>query len=152
MPRPEDALLSGWHAVNCLREWRGDTHWALVVAAGLTGTEASCLHNSWLGYEPDWLPASRGSAPDEIAAAWGRLEAKGLARGRLATDEGLALRERLEADTDRATTLPWQLLGAEASTAFADALEPPCALLLERVDVTAGSNYQPASRIRPSRT
>ena len=25
MPRPSDPLLSGWHAVNCLREWRGDT-------------------------------------------------------------------------------------------------------------------------------
>ncbi len=35
MPRPADPLLSGWHAVTCLREWRGDTHWALVVAAGL---------------------------------------------------------------------------------------------------------------------
>ena len=29
--------LSGWHAVNCLREWRGDTHGAIVVANGLTG-------------------------------------------------------------------------------------------------------------------
>ena len=60
MPRPDDPLLSGWHAVNCLREWRGDTHWALVVAAGLTGVEASCLHNAWLGYEPDWLPDVTG--------------------------------------------------------------------------------------------
>jgi len=32
--------------------------------------------------------------------------------------------------------------------ALAEALEPPCALLLKRVDETAGSNYQPASRIR----
>ena len=80
MPRPDDPLLSGWHAVNCLREWRGDTHWALVVAAGLTGVEASCLHNAWLGYEPDWLPTSRGSNPDEIAEGWAGLEAKGLAR------------------------------------------------------------------------
>jgi hypothetical protein len=51
MPRPEDPLLSGWHAVNCLREWRGDTHWAVVVAAGLTHPEASIVHNAWLGYE-----------------------------------------------------------------------------------------------------
>jgi len=53
MPRPGDPLLSGWHAVNCLREWRGDTHWALVAAAGLTGVEASVLHNAWLGYDRD---------------------------------------------------------------------------------------------------
>jgi hypothetical protein len=48
MPRPNVPLLSGWHAVNCIREWRGDTHWALVAAAGLTGIEASILHNAWL--------------------------------------------------------------------------------------------------------
>jgi hypothetical protein len=150
MARPDDPLLSGWHAVNCLREWRGDTHWALVVAAGLTGTEASCLHNSWLGYEPGWLPTSRGSSPDDIAAAWAGLEAKGLAHDGVATAEGLALRQRLEDDTDRLTTLPWELLGAERSNRFAELLEPPCRLLLDRVDVTAGPNYQPASRLRPA--
>ena len=62
MPRPTDELLSGWHAVNCMREWRGDTHWALVAAAGLTGVEASVIHNAWLGYERDWLARSRGAA------------------------------------------------------------------------------------------
>ncbi len=151
MPRPDDPLLSGWHAVNCVREWRGDTHWALVVAAGLTGTEASCLHNSWLGYEPGWLPTSRGSGPDEIAEAWRGLEAKGLATHGVATAEGLALREHLEAETDRLTTLPWELLGPDAATAFAERFEPPCELLLARVDVTAGPNYQPASRVRPAK-
>jgi hypothetical protein len=152
MERPADPLLSGWHAVNCLREWRGDTHWALVVAAGLTGTEASCLHNSWLGYEPGWLPTSRGSGPEEIAAAWRGLEAKGLATEGVATAEGLALRDRLEAETDRLTTLPWELLGLDAATAFAERFEPPCELLLARVDLTAGPNYQPASRVRPPRS
>src|SRR4051812_44242874 len=70
MPRPADPVLSGWHAVNCVREWRGDTHWALVAAAGLGGVEASILHNAWLGYERDWLTTSRGSSPDEVAAGW----------------------------------------------------------------------------------
>jgi hypothetical protein len=28
-PRPSDPLLSAWLAVNCIREWRGDTHWAI---------------------------------------------------------------------------------------------------------------------------
>ena len=63
MERPDDPLLSGWHAVNRLREWRGDTHWAIVAAAGLDGTEASIVHNAWLGYERDWLARSRGAVP-----------------------------------------------------------------------------------------
>lgn len=146
--RPTDPLLSGWHAVNCLREWRGDTHWALVVAAGLTHPEASILHNAWLGYEEDWLARSRGTAPEDIDAGWSALEAKGLAVGRCVTDEGVALRQRLEDETDRLTTLPWELLGEARSVEFAERFEPPCELLLARVDETAGPNYQPASRVR----
>jgi hypothetical protein len=148
MPRPEDAVLSGWHAVNCLREWRGDTHWALVASAGLDGTEASILHNAWLGYERDWLPTSRGSAPDELDRAWSSLRAKGLAHDGAVTAEGLALRQEIEGDTDRLTTLPWVLLGEEAAERFAADFEPPCEDLLRRVDLTAGPNYQPASRLR----
>jgi hypothetical protein len=149
MPRAADPLLSGWHAVNCLREWRGDTHWALVAAAGLSGGEASVLHNAWLGYERDWLPRSRGSAPDEIDAAWASLSRKGLAADGVVTPTGLELRQAVEDETDRLTTLPWRLLGADRAAAFARELEPPCERLLARVDETAGPNYQPASRIRP---
>jgi hypothetical protein len=148
MLRPSDPVLSGWHAVNCLREWRGDTHWALVAAAGLTGVEASVVHNAWLGYEGDWLAESRGTDPADLAAAWASLEVKGLAAGGEVTEEGVALRQRIEDDTDRLTTLPWELLGAPESARFADDFEPPCEALLARVDVTAGPNYQPGSRIR----
>jgi len=148
MARPEDPVLSGWHAVNCLREWRGDTHWALVAAHGLTGVEASILHNEWLGYEPDWIPVSRGTERSDLDAGWAALEARGLARGRRATPPALALRQEIEDETDRLTTLPWELLGIEATERFAEEFEPPCTRLLHRVDVTAGPNYQPASRLR----
>lgn len=150
MPRPSEPLLSGWHAVNCLREWRGDTHWALVASAGLTGVEASLLHNAWLGYEKDWLPKSRGSAPDEIEAGWAALRAHGLADGETVTAAGRELRQRIEDDTDRLSVEIWRRYGADRTRALAEALEPPCELLLQRVDETAGPNYQPASRIRPA--
>ena len=148
MPRPDDPLLSGWHAVNCLREWRGDTHWALVVAEGLTHPEASILHNAWLGYEPDWLATSRGTSPDDLETGWTSLTERGLAAERTVLPEGVALRQHLEDRTDELTTLPWRLFGADRTRDLADRLEPPCELLLARVDVTAGPNYQPASRLR----
>ncbi len=148
--RPDDRLLAGWHAVNCLREWRGDTHWAIVVASGLTHAEASILHNAWLGYETDWLARSRGTAPEDLEAGWAALTAKGLAGGRTVAPEGILLRQWIEDETDRRTTLPWELLGADRSTEFAERFEPPCGLLLARVDATAGPNYQPASRVRSS--
>ena len=149
MDRPADPLLSGWHAVNALREWRGDTHWALVVAAGLTHPEASILHNAWLGYERDWLANSRGTSAEDLTLGWTLLEAKGLVAGGEVTAEGVALRQHLEDETDRLTSLPWELYGLDRTVALAEALEPPCVSLLERVDVTAGPNYQPASRLRP---
>ncbi len=148
MPRPDDPALSGWHAVNCLREWRGDLHWALVAASGLDGTEASILHNAWLGYERDWLPKSRGSAPDALERAWESLEQRGLARRGEVTAAGVALRQHLEDETDRLGTMPWERLGEEVARSFARDFEPPCEALLRRVDVTAGPNYQPASRLR----
>lgn len=149
MPRPPDPLLSGWHAVNALREWRGDTHWALTVAAGLDHAESSILHNAWMGYERDWLARSRGTDSDTIEAGWTSLAQRGLALDHHVTPAGLDLRQRLEDDTDRLTALPWLLYGEEATTSLAAALEPPCEALLHRVDVTAGPNYQPASRVRP---
>jgi hypothetical protein len=148
LPRPEDALLSGWHAVNCLREWRGDTHWALTVAAALGHAEASILHNAWLGYDTDWLALSRGTSAEDLEAGWQSLERRGLATDRTVLPAGIELRQRLEDDTDRLTTTPWEMFGEDHTVALADALEPPCELLLARVDVTAGPNYQPASRTR----
>jgi hypothetical protein len=149
MPRPVDPILSGWHAVNCIREWRGDTHWAIVAAAGLTGTEASIVHNAWIGYEKDWLPKSRGSSDDDTAAGWASLETRGFVTNGVVNHIGIELRQRIEDDTDRLTTTPWELLGETASNRFADEFEPPCERLLARVDLTAGTNYQPASRLRP---
>ncbi len=148
LPRPEDPVLSMWHAVNCLREWRGDTHWALLVSEGLDGVEAGILHNAWLGYEPDWIPTSRGNSAPEIDAAWASLEARGLARGRTVTPAGIALRQDLEDRTNRFTTTPWRAVGPDRARRFAEIAEPPCEILLGRVDETAGPNYQPASRIR----
>ena len=150
--RPRDPLLSGWHAINALREWRGDTHWALVVAAGLTQAEASILHNAWLGYEHDWLARSRGTSAEDLADGWASLRRRGLVVDGRVTSEGIALRQHLEDETDRLTTLPWERFGLDATIELAAALEPPCERLLERVNVTAGPNYQPASRIRPRAT
>jgi hypothetical protein len=94
VPRPEDPLLSGWHAVNCLREWRGDTHWAITVAEGLGHAEASILHNAWLDYEADWLATSGARRRPTSPPAGASLEARGLARDRTVLPEGIALRQR----------------------------------------------------------
>ena len=150
--RLDNKVLSGWHAVNAIREWRGDTHWALVVAGGLDAAEASILHNAWLGYERDWIPKSRGLVDVTLENGWTSLRAKGLANEDGVNEAGLDLREALERETDRLTAVVWQSYGEAATEAFCKLAEPPCAVLLERVDVTAGPNYQPGSRTRRART
>lgn len=148
MERVEDPVLSGWHAVNILREWRGDTHWGVIAQLNLSGAEASTLHNEWLGYDNDWLSRSRGLSEEVIVDAWRGLEQRGLATDGVVNAAGLELRQWIEDETDRRTTLPWEILGWERSVAFHERFEPPCELLLRRVDITAGERYQPASRIR----
>jgi len=142
------SLMDGWHAINFIREWRGDTHWNIVATHGLSGQEASILHNAWLGYERDWLSHSRGNSPQDIEAAWTSLQQRGLARGDVVTDAGLQLREEIESATDQMTAEVWQRLGRDDTKWFIDTFEPACEILLERVDITAGQNFQPASRRR----
>lgn len=166
VPIPDDPLLSAWQAVNCLREWRGDTHMALLVEADLGPVEASLLHSAWVGYPHEWIGRSRAWSEDAVRDGMASLAERGLA-DRIdlrATDDGepdpldgwrvnemgLALRRHVEDRTNELTTTPWEHLGEEFSVRFAELLEPPCEVLLRRVDETAGPRYQPASRIHPT--
>lgn len=158
-PRPDDPLLSAWLAVNCLREWRGDTHMAVLVEADLGPVEASLLHSAWVGYPHDWVARSRMWGDAEIAAGFEELSRRGLAElrpsgddpddGPVVTEAGIELRHRIERRTDELTATPWRAVGHDRATHFADVLEPPCETLLARVDTTAGDRYQPASRLHP---
>lgn len=104
------------------------------------------------GYAPQIVSPlealSRGTSPQDLDTGWERLRAKGLADADVVLQPGLELREAIEQRTDQLTAQPWEELGEAAALAFADEFEPPCELLLQRVDETAGPNYQPASRSR----
>ena len=151
-PRPQDPVLSGWHAINAVREWRGDTHWALVATNGLDHGAASILHNAWLGYEADWLPKSRGTSEVDLARGWSDLRRRGLADDQGVTSAGIDLREAIEVATDELCIPIWRAVGVDETLTFCQQAEPPCEVLLGRVDVTAGVNYQPGSRTRRLRS
>jgi len=44
--RPSDPVVSAWSAVNALREWRGDTHWAQLVTHEIDAVEAGLLQTT----------------------------------------------------------------------------------------------------------
>jgi hypothetical protein len=149
-PRPDDPMLSAWLALNCIREWRGDTHWAMQIADGLSGTASGVLDGAWRSYQGDWLPRSRGADDAALATAYAELERRGLATDGAVDERGIAHRQSLEDQLDDLTITPWQLLGEPLTRRLLELVEPVGARLVERIDVTAGPNWMPAARDRPA--
>lgn len=147
-PRPADPLLSAWLAVNCIREWRGDTHFAVLAAEDISATQAGLLHNAFLNYPTDWIPRSRGSDDTALSSAYAELEARGLASSGVVNDAGLALRQRIEERTDALCMRAWRTLGAGLTTEFLSLVEPVGDRLVTRIDETAGTEWMPAARTR----
>ena len=147
-PRPADPLLSAWLAVNCIREWRGDTHWAIQVADGFSPTASGILDGAWRSYDVDWLPRSRGGDDDALRAAYAELERRGLATDGAVDERGIAHRQGQEDHLDDLTVAPWGYLGEPSTRRFLDLVEPVGARLVERIDATAGPNWMPAARDR----
>jgi hypothetical protein len=147
-PRPENQLLSAWLAVNCIREWRGDTHWAIQIADGLSSTASGILDGAWRSYDDDWLPRSRGADDGALSDAFAELEQRGMATNGAVNAAGIAHRQELEDRLDDLTALPWQLLGIDLTRRFIDIAEPGGGRLMERIDSTAGTKWMPAGRVR----
>lgn len=150
-PRPAEPLASAWNAVNAIREWRGDVHWAILVAEGIGPIEAGLLHDAWMGYPDHWLPKSRGATDAQIADALQALATRGLAEGGRVNDRGVAWRQEIEERTDRLCTVAWHQLGEGNVATFLDAVEPVSDRFLAHIDATAGDLWMPAARARRPR-
>jgi hypothetical protein len=152
-PRPsDDPLLSAWLAVNCIREWRGDTHWAIQIAEDISGTAAGILDGAWRNYEGDWLARSRGADDAALRVGFAELEARGLATDGEINAAGIDYRQGLEDRLDDLSTAAWRHLGEDATRRFIELIEPFGGRLVERIDVTAGPNWMPAARDREPRS
>lgn len=114
LPVPDAPHLALWHGASLLREHRGDGHVAALLNAGLDGLEAVVTHTATgRGMTPKWVFTTRGWSREEWDAAADRLGERGLLdkAGEL-TDRGVALRDRIEAETDRMDAAPYAHLGA----------------------------------------
>ena len=99
LPLPDDPVARLWQLTTTLREHRGDSHVAALVAAGLSGLDAHLLHVA--SGEAKW--GSRGWSDDERAVAEASLRTRGmLDRDGSLTDVGRTVRADLEAATDAA--------------------------------------------------
>ncbi|MFE7135174.1 hypothetical protein ACFVIM_30385 [Streptomyces sp. NPDC057638] len=114
LPRPDEPHLALWHAATLLREHRGDSHTAALLAVGLDPLEAVVSHTATgRGMSPRWVLSTRGWRREDWDAAAARLRERGLLdpAGAL-TAQGTAVRAELEALTDRLDSGPYTHLGA----------------------------------------
>jgi hypothetical protein len=101
LPWPEEPLAALWHAATLLREHRGDTHVAVLSAAGVSGRESNVLHAAAGGIPRDYIARTR----DYDEAAWGQYEQRLAERGLLNEDGSLTaagreLKNHIESTTD----------------------------------------------------
>ena len=142
----DDAALSAWLAVNCIREWRGDTHFELLASNKISGVQAGLLHDAFLGYPGDWIPRSRGADDAQLEQAWAALDARGFVSNGRINAAGLAFREQIEDTTNELCEKAWRNLGEDLTLKYVELIEPVGHKFLARIDATAGENWMPAAR------
>ncbi|MFI7542730.1 hypothetical protein [Actinoplanes sp. NPDC049599] len=121
---PDAPHLVLWHAQTLLREFRGDAHVAALLVAGLSGLQSIVLHAASGQANATFLRASRGYTREQWAAEVAALQERGLLAGEELSDAGRALREGIEADTDRLAVPAYRVLGAEGATRLGELARP----------------------------
>lgn len=147
-PRPVDPVLSAWNALNTIREWRGDTHFGILLSEDIGIVEAGLLHDAWMGYPKEWIPRSRGADDAQIADALANLSRRGFVSDGVVNAAGIAYRQELEDRTDVLCEIPWRRFGEQNTLRLLSILEPVGSRFVSHIDKTAGDNWMPAARPR----
>ncbi|MGY1857969.1 SCO6745 family protein [Modestobacter sp. SYSU DS0290] len=139
LPWPDEPHLVLWQALTTLREHRGDGHLAVLLHRGLLGLPALVLSAVAGATTAEWLQRARGWSPEEWAAAAAELTGQGLLAGGALTPAGRALRDDVEADTDRLAAGPWRALGDDGAQRLAGLLAPVRRAVVAAGDWPAGN-------------
>ena len=112
LPWPTEPHVALWHALNLFREHRGDGHTNAVMAARLPPNQAAPMLIATTGETRD---GRSWRWPDDLwAQAVAALQERGwLDDAGALTGEGLAIRTRIEDETDNLALGPWLHLGKE---------------------------------------
>jgi len=124
-PAPVEPAARLWHAATLLREHRGDTHFAALLAADIDGCEALVLRGSGEGLTREQWQPLRGWTDEDWEHAAARLTDRGwLGPDGTVTQQGAAARQAVEDATDQAAARPWARLGAAETEELAGLLAP----------------------------
>ena len=99
---PDSPLGEAWRLADQLREYRGDSHIAAWLSSGFDATEIGLLTELYWGLPLRTYVRSRAWSSSDLDAAETRLVERGLIADGAFTDEGRAVREQIEINTDQA--------------------------------------------------
>lgn len=128
LAEPDHPLGPVFRRGDILREYRGDSHTAAWINAGLTAIEIGLLTELYWGMQTRTYSRSRAWTDAEFDVAEDGLQTRGLiapdSTGAFGfTDAGRELREQIEVDTDRQMEPVMAALGNDADTLI-DILTP----------------------------
>ena len=135
LPLPDEVVVRLFHAASLLREHRGDGHIAALMVNGVGGLEAHVL----LALDMN-MPAEKFGRIHHLPAAQLGAVIDGLRhRGVIGQDgwlseEGRAVKQRVESLTDDLAAGPYESLGPDELDELVAALEPLATLLLAAQD------------------
>ena len=98
---PEDDAARLWWATTVIREQRGDGHVLAATHAGLSGLETTLTHIASGVVTRETMQPNRGWSDEQWDEAMTGLHERGLLDGDALTPAGRALRDEVEASTDR---------------------------------------------------
>ena len=125
LPWPVEPHLALWHAITLIREYRGDGHIACLVTEELDAVEALVTHAASGAVPRIALQTSRAWSDDQWEAGVARLVDRGLVTGNGSfTDEGTALRQRIEHRTDVLALPAWEALGEDGCMELRELVRP----------------------------
>jgi hypothetical protein len=138
LPWPEDPLGALWHATTLLREHRGDTHTAVLSAAGVTGRECNVLHSASGAIPRDYIARTRDYDDEEWQLCAQQLAARGLLDGDGSlTAAGQELKDHVESTTDARSLAVLDTLSDDEVETLFQALTPITRTVVAAGDVPA---------------
>ena len=132
---PDDVVTRCFHAASLLREHRGDGHIAALLGEGVGGLEAHALYALGMDMPAQKFGRIHHLPAAQIAAVVDGMRDRGLigADGWL-TEEGRAVRQRVESRTDDLAAKPYEGLDPAELDELMTLLEPLAALLVAAPD------------------
>ena len=136
IPVPDDVVGRLFHAAALLREHRGDGHIAALMTESVGGLEAHVLFALDMDMPADKFGRIRHLPAAQIAAVIDGMRDRGLvgADGWL-TNQGRAVKQRVEARTDDLAAPPYQSLEPDELDQLMTTLEPLATPLLAAQDL-----------------